>query len=71
MAHTQQNPRSRDHRTSVAQYIRMSTEQQQYSTDNQSDAISSYAHEHGMTIVKTYADERVASPPRTGQACGK
>jgi DNA invertase Pin-like site-specific DNA recombinase len=34
----------------------MSTEHQQYSIDNQSDAISLYAREHQMLVVKTYAD---------------
>jgi len=40
----------------AAQYLRMSTEHQQYSIDNQSDAISLYARMHRMEIVKTYAD---------------
>lgn len=40
----------------VAQYVRMSTEHQQYSTENQSQAILEYARVHGMEIVKTYAD---------------
>jgi DNA invertase Pin-like site-specific DNA recombinase len=34
----------------------MSTEQQQYSIDNQSETISSYAREHRMEIVASYAD---------------
>lgn len=34
----------------------MSTEHQQYSIDNQSDAISAYAKSHNMEIVRTYAD---------------
>lgn len=34
----------------------MSTEHQQYSTENQSDAILKYAQARGMTIVRTYAD---------------
>jgi len=34
----------------------MSTEHQQYSLDNQSDAIQRYATDHGFTVVKTYAD---------------
>ena len=34
----------------------MSTEHQQYSIDNQSEAISLYARTHGMDIVKTYSD---------------
>lgn len=41
----------------AAQYVRMSTDHQQYSTDNQQDAIRRYADQHGMAIVRTYADE--------------
>jgi len=40
----------------VAQYLRMSTDHQQYSLDNQADAIARYAREHGFVIVKTYSD---------------
>jgi len=40
----------------AAQYVRMSTEHQQYSTENQSDAIARYAGQHGMEIVVTHAD---------------
>jgi DNA invertase Pin-like site-specific DNA recombinase len=40
----------------VAQYVRMSTEHQRYSTENQQLAIADYALVHGMRIVKTYAD---------------
>jgi DNA invertase Pin-like site-specific DNA recombinase len=40
----------------VAQYLRMSTEHQQYSTANQSIAILQYAQEHNMEVVRTYAD---------------
>ena len=40
----------------AAQYVRMSTEHQQYSTANQSDAIAAYATLHQMEIVQTYAD---------------
>jgi DNA invertase Pin-like site-specific DNA recombinase len=40
----------------AARYVRMSTEHQQYSIENQSDVISSYAKSHGMEIVRTYAD---------------
>ena len=43
-------------RIPVAQYVRMSTEHQQYSTENQSLAILQYAQSHGMSIVRTYAD---------------
>lgn len=40
----------------VAQYVRMSTEHQRYSTENQGIAIQEYADSHGMRIVHTYAD---------------
>ena len=41
----------------AAQYVRMSTEHQRYSTDNQSAAIQRYAAKRGFEIVRTYADE--------------
>ncbi len=41
----------------AAQYVRMSTEHQQYSTHNQSDKILEYAATRGIEIVRTYADE--------------
>jgi len=37
-------------------YVRMSTEHQQYSTENQSDAIQKYADSHKMQVVKTFVD---------------
>ena len=40
----------------AAQYIRMSTEHQKYSTGNQSDAIQRYADRRGYEIVRTCAD---------------
>jgi DNA invertase Pin-like site-specific DNA recombinase len=40
----------------AAQYVRMSTEHQQYSTENQSDVIAEYARKRGMQIVRTFAD---------------
>ena len=40
----------------AAQHLRMSTDHQQYSLDNQADAISRYAAVHGFVIVKTYSD---------------
>lgn len=43
-------------RTRVAEYVRMSTEHQKYSTENQSDAIRIYAEQHDMEIVRTYSD---------------
>jgi DNA invertase Pin-like site-specific DNA recombinase len=44
-------------RARAAQYIRMSTEHQQYSTENQADIIRDYALARGYEIVKTYADK--------------
>jgi DNA invertase Pin-like site-specific DNA recombinase len=41
----------------AAQYVRMSTDHQVYSTQNQADAIAAYAARHDITIVRTYADE--------------
>ena len=40
----------------AAQYLRMSTEHQQYSLDNQSTAIQKYAESHGFDVVRTYSD---------------
>jgi DNA invertase Pin-like site-specific DNA recombinase len=40
----------------VAQYLRMSTEHQKYSLDNQAAAIQRYAEQNGFTVIKTYAD---------------
>jgi DNA invertase Pin-like site-specific DNA recombinase len=41
----------------AAEYVRMSTEGQQYSIANQQAAIRQYASERGFAIVRTYADE--------------
>lgn len=41
----------------AAEYVRMSTDHQQYSTDNQATAIRAYADRRGFEIVRTYADE--------------
>lgn len=40
----------------AAEYVRMSTEHQQYSTENQRDAIRQYAEQRNMTVVRSYAD---------------
>jgi DNA invertase Pin-like site-specific DNA recombinase len=40
----------------AAEYVRMSTEHQQYSTENQREIIREYAQRRGMTIVRTYTD---------------
>lgn len=44
-------------RIKAAQYVRMSTEHQQYSTENQGDKIQEYARVRGIDIIRTYADE--------------
>ena len=41
----------------AAQYVRMSTEHQPYSTENQSDKTLDYAARNNIDIVKTYVDE--------------
>jgi DNA invertase Pin-like site-specific DNA recombinase len=40
----------------AAQYLRMSTEHQQYSLENQSTAIQRYADSQGFEVVRTYSD---------------
>jgi DNA invertase Pin-like site-specific DNA recombinase len=40
----------------AAQYVRMSTEHQQYSTENQSDVIQDYAAKRDMVLVRTFSD---------------
>lgn len=40
----------------AAQYLRMSSEKQQYSLQNQADAIAKYAVEHGFEVIRTYSD---------------
>jgi DNA invertase Pin-like site-specific DNA recombinase len=39
------------------QYVRMSTEHQRYSTENQAAAMQFYAKQRGIEVVRTYADE--------------
>jgi DNA invertase Pin-like site-specific DNA recombinase len=41
----------------AVEYVRMSTDHQKYSTENQADAIRQYAARRGLEIVRTYADE--------------
>ena len=41
----------------AAEYVRMSTDHQKYSTENQTEAIRQYAARRGLEIVRTYADE--------------
>jgi len=40
----------------AAQYLRMSTEHQQYSIENQARSIQQYAQAHGFEIARTYSD---------------
>jgi DNA invertase Pin-like site-specific DNA recombinase len=40
----------------AAQYVRMSTEHQQYSIENQKSAIADYAQRKGFEVVATYSD---------------
>lgn len=46
-----------EQRIRAAEYVRMSTDHQKYSTQNQADAIRQYAAARAIDIVKTYADE--------------
>lgn len=46
-----------DNVTPVAAYVRMSTDHQQYSTQNQADAISAYAKQRSLEVVRTFADD--------------
>jgi DNA invertase Pin-like site-specific DNA recombinase len=41
----------------AAQYVRMSTDHQKYSPENQRIAMASYAEPRGITIVRSFADE--------------
>jgi len=41
----------------AAQYVRMSTDLQQYSIQNQMESIAAYALSRNITIVRSYADE--------------
>lgn len=41
----------------AAHYVRMSTEHQQFSIENQMVVINDYAKSHDLEIVRTYSDE--------------
>ena len=43
-------------RVPVSQYLRMSTEHQRYSLENQASAIEKYAESHGFSVIQTYSD---------------
>lgn len=59
MADAEHSDRVRDGPDLVraAAYVRMSTDLQRYSTENQSDAIQAYAARRAMKVVRTFADE--------------
>ncbi|MEC5652903.1 recombinase family protein [Enterobacter bugandensis] len=46
----------KNHKVRVAQYLRMSTDRQQYSLHNQSEYIKDYAEKNNMEIAYTYDD---------------
>jgi len=52
----------------AAQYLRMSTDHQRYSTANQAAALERYAEAHGLTITETYADEGKSGLSLAGRA---
>ncbi|GBQ56949.1 recombinase family protein [Komagataeibacter swingsii] len=52
-----QRETNNDRRLRAAEYVRMSTDHQEFSTRNQSAAIRAYAGRRGYEIVHTYADE--------------
>ncbi|WP_290810674.1 recombinase family protein [Ferrovibrio sp.] len=54
--------------TRAAQYVRMSTEHQKYSTQNQAEIIQKYADGKGYRIVRTYADEGKSGLSLDGRA---
>jgi DNA invertase Pin-like site-specific DNA recombinase len=55
----------------VAEYVRMSTDHQRYSTENQHDTIRKYAAQHGMVVVRTYGDEGKSGLSLEGRAALK
>jgi len=57
MITAQPTPENDFPRANAAAYVRMSTEHQQYSTNNQMDVIREYAARRNLDIVKTYSDE--------------
>ncbi len=50
-------PAETPERILAAEYVRMSTEHQQYSTQNQAKTIREYAERRGIEIIKTYSDD--------------
>lgn len=50
LAQSQENPKR------AAEYVRMSTEHQRYSTENQSVKIREFANQNNLQVVRAYAD---------------
>ncbi|PQV51883.1 DNA invertase Pin-like site-specific DNA recombinase [Paraburkholderia sp. BL21I4N1] len=50
-------PQDTGGRGRAAAYVRMSTEHQQYSTENQKDVILAFAETRNLDVVRVYADE--------------
>ena len=55
-ANAQKNLTDERAKNRAVTYVRMSTEHQRYSIENQSTAIERYAKSHNMKVVRTYAD---------------
>ena len=55
----------------AAQYVRMSTDRQQYSIHNQAAVIAAYAHAHNLTLVRTYKDEGAPRVTSNSSGCGQ
>ncbi len=51
------NPKEIRSQILAAMYVRMSTDHQKYSTENQQQAIRDYADQHEIQIIASYADE--------------
>ena len=51
-----QAPNPQPDRARAVEYVRMSTEHQQYSTENQREVIRQFAEKRGMDVVRTYED---------------
>lgn len=66
--HQSSQVKESDVTTRAAQYVRMSTEHQQYSTANQDDVSREYAAKRGFEIVQTYADEGKSGLSVAGRA---
>jgi DNA invertase Pin-like site-specific DNA recombinase len=47
----------------AAQYLRMSSDNQRYSTENQQNAIAEYAKAHGYEVVASYIDAGKSACP--------